>query len=115
MQLISGNFSDGPFTFEENILGGLLTFLGCNPGEIHEYDASYLAGDIYLSFSGFCFCKDAPNVEVDIRQQLIREVMDLCPRGEMNRCLCKDNTKITWPFNLVDLFGCDVKKVQNQL
>ena len=63
-------------------------------------------------FQGFCFCKDAPNVEVDIRQQMIREVMDLCPRGEMNRCLCKDNTKITWPFNLVDLFGCEVKKVQ---
>ena len=30
---ISGNFTDGPFSFEENLLGSLLTFIGCNPGE----------------------------------------------------------------------------------
>ena len=33
----------------------------------------------------------------------------------MSRCLCKDNTKIVWPFTLVDLFACDVKKVQGDI
>ena len=60
---------------------------------------------------GFCFCKDAPDVEVDIRMQMIREVMDLCPRGEMNRCLCKDDTKINFPFTLMDIMNCEPKRV----
>ena len=41
--------------------------------------------------------------------------IELHPRGEMSRCLCKDNTKIVWPFTLVDLFACDVKKVQGDI
>ena len=61
--------------------------------------------------SGFCYCKDAPDVEVDIRMQMIREVMDLCPRGEMNRCLCRDNSKITFPFTIMDIMNCEPKKV----
>ena len=60
---------------------------------------------------GFCFCKDAPDVEVDIRMQMIRVVMDLCPRGEMNRCLCKDDTKINFPFTLMDIMNCEPKRV----
>ena len=37
--------------------------------------------------------------------------MDLCPRGKLDRCLCKDNTKITWPFSPFDMLTCGVKKV----
>ena len=51
-------------------------------------------------------------MEVDIRDQVLREVMDLCPRGKLDRCLCKDNTKITWPFSPFDMLTCGVKKVQ---
>ena len=37
--------------------------------------------------------------------------MDLCPRGEMNRCLCKDDTKINFPFTLMDIMNCEPKRV----
>ena len=62
-------------------------------------------------FPGYCFCKGAPDVEVDIRQQVQKVMFDLCPRGEMNRCLCEDNSKITFPFNLMELLPCRPKKV----
>ena len=61
--------------------------------------------------AGYCFCQDAPNVEVDIRQQLQKVIFDLCPRGEMNRCLCEDNSKILFPFNALELISCYPKKV----
>ena len=43
--------------------------------------------------------------------QMIREVMDLCPRGEMDRCLCKGDTKIHFPFTLMDIMNCEPKRV----
>ena len=43
--------------------------------------------------------------------QVIRVVMDLCPRGEMDRCLCKDDTKIHFPFTLMDIMNCEPKRV----
>ena len=61
--------------------------------------------------AGYCFCKGAPDVEVDVRQQVQKVMFDLCPRGEMNRCLCEDNTKIEFPFNAIELFQCRPKKV----
>ncbi len=45
------------------------------------------------------------------RSQPVRAVMDACPRGQMNRCLCRDNSKIIWPFNLFSLITCRAKKV----
>merc|ERR1739844_655355 len=85
-----GNFTKGPISFKDDLLGSLITFVGCNPG--------------------FCFCKDAPNVEVDIREHMLRAVMDLCPRGEMDRCLCVDNRKIIWPFTMSDVISCSPRK-----
>jgi len=85
-----GNFTTGPFNFKDDLLGSLLTMMGCNPG--------------------FCFCNDAKEIEVDIRDQALKEVMDLCPRGEMDRCLCKDNTKILWPFTQFEMLECAPKK-----
>ena len=69
---------------------------------------SYLIQIISL---GFCFCNDAKEIEVDIRDQALKEVMDLCPRGEMDRCLCKDKTKILWPFTQFEMLACAPKKV----
>ena len=44
--------------------------------------------------------------------QVMREVMDLCPRGEMDRCLCaKNDTKIHFPFTLMDIMNCEPKRV----
>ena len=42
-----GKFTEGPFYADEDLLGTLLTYATCNPG--------------------FCFCKDAPEKEVDTR------------------------------------------------
>ena len=46
-----------------------------------------------------------------MRQQVQKVIFDLCPRGEMNRCLCEDNSKITFPFNALELISCYPKKV----
>ena len=46
-----------------------------------------------------------------MRDQALKEVMDLCPRGEMDRCLCKDKTKLLWPFTQFEMLDCAPKKV----
>jgi len=86
-----GTFYDGPFNFDNDLLGGIFTLAGCNPG--------------------YCFCKGAPDVEVDIRQQIQKVIFDACPRGQMNRCLCEDTSKkIEFPFNILELYRCRPKK-----
>ena len=40
--------------------------------------------DVFLKL-GFCFCKDAPEKEVDARPQVFKIIHDLCPKGEINR------------------------------
>jgi hypothetical protein len=39
-------------------------------------------------------------------------VMDLCPRNEMSRCLCHDNKKVNFPFDVATFFvECRPKRV----
>ena len=39
----------------------------------------------FLSTLGYCFCKDNPDREVDVRPDYFKNVLDLCPRNEINR------------------------------
>ena len=56
-------------------------------------------------------CGDAPDVEVDVRMYEMAVIMDLCPRNQMSRCLCHDNTVVKAPFDLESFyFQCRPKK-----
>ena len=35
LQLLAGTFTKGPIRFSDDILGSLVTLLGCNPGKCH--------------------------------------------------------------------------------
>merc|ERR1711934_519712 len=86
-----GTFSDGPFDPDEDPINALITYVGCGPG--------------------YCYCKDNPEKEVDIRPQLSSTVLDLCPRNELNRCLCQDGkTRLKPPFDLLKVHSCRPKK-----
>jgi len=81
-----GKFTTGPFNPEENFLA-LLTYIGCSPG--------------------YCFCKDNPEQEVDVRPDIYKNTLDLCPRNEINRCLCEDSkTTKSAPFDLFTILSC---------
>jgi hypothetical protein len=57
-------------------------------------------------------CKNDIHKLVQVRSEELAVVMDLCPRGEMDRCLCADNTKVTFPFDLQTFaFECRPKRV----
>ena len=86
-----GTFSKGPFNPEENLLGAIITHLGCNPS--------------------YCYCKDDPEKEIDLRPQVFSSFLDLCPRNELNRCLCSDGkTKMNAPFDIVTTMLCQPKR-----
>ena len=104
----------GPFSKSEDFIGSLTNFVTCNPGKKFILHNNFQRVHNVLINSGFCFCKDAPDVEVDIRMQMVREVMDLCPRGEMDRCLCRDDDKIHFPFTIMDIMTCEPKRVGNK-
>lgn len=88
-----GTWINGPFDFEKDPLGSILTYVGCNPG--------------------FCICKDKPDKLVDGRPFPAQAVMDICPKGEMNRCLCHDNKKVDFPFDIRTFFlDCRPKRVR---
>ncbi len=93
----NGTYVSGSTLFyEEDPLGAALTYIACNPD--------------------FCYCKDAPDVEVDTRPPEMVAVMDVCPRGMMNRCLCHDNKVAKFPFDMTTfLFECRPKKVRSYL
>ena len=46
-----------------------------------------------------------------MREHSLKAIIDLCPRGEMDRCLCDDNSKIIWPFNAFEMMSCKPRKV----
>ena len=82
-------------------------------GSITQSDTDSSLPTIQNSYLGYCFCKDAPEKEVDIRNQLFYNVLDLCDRNEIDRCLCEDSKrKINAPIDLVGLFSCRPKKVR---
>ena len=83
----------GPFDPDEDLLGAVYTYSVCNPGT--------------------CFCKDDPSTPKDTRAQAMKAVLDVCPPGEMSRCLCKDNKKVVFPFDYRTLFkDCMPKRVR---
>ena len=85
--------TSGPFHFDEDPLGAVQTFLVCNPGT--------------------CFCKGDPDTPRDTRPDAMKAVLDICPPGEMNRCLCHDNSKVEFPFDYRTLFlDCRPKRVR---
>ena len=85
--------TSGPFFYNEDPLGVVLTYQVCNPGT--------------------CFCKDDPSTPIDTRPEGMRAVMDVCPPGEMNRCLCHDNTKVQFPFDYRTFYlDCRPKRVR---
>jgi len=86
-----GTYSEGPFNPNEDLLGSIFAHLGCNPSH--------------------CFCKNDIKKEVDIRPQYFKGFMDLCPRNELNRCLCKDGKKTEEaPFDILKTIMCQPKK-----
>lgn len=83
----------GPFSYDEDPLGTVYTYTVCNPGS--------------------CFCKDDPDTPKDARNWPMKAVLDTCPVGEMNRCLCHDDTKVKYPFDMRSLFlDCRPKRVR---
>ena len=87
-----GNYTTGPFYYDEDPVGSVVTYVGCNPD--------------------FCYCKDSPDVRKDSRPRELAAVMDLCPVGEMDRCLCIDNSVIHFPFDMATFFfNCRPKRV----
>ncbi len=87
-----GTFVEGPFNVDTDPLGTVITFMGCNPGH--------------------CFCKGDPINMKDTRPEAMKAVLDACPKGEMNRCLCHDNKKVFFPFDMRTLFlDCRPKRV----
>ena len=89
-----GTFSKGPFNPNGNILilpFSVLAHLVCNPSH--------------------CYCKDNPKKELDIRPQFFSSFIDLCPKNELDRCLCDDDkTKMRAPFNIISASLCRPKK-----
>ena len=89
----NGTFSRGPFIYEEDPLNVALLYQTCNPD--------------------FCYCRGSPDVERDSRNVEMKAIMDLCPRNEMSRCLCEDNSVIKFPFDMTTLFQvCRPKRVR---
>ena len=87
-----GNYTTGPFYYDEDPVGSVVTYVGCNPD--------------------FCYCKDSPDVRRDSRPKEFSSVMDLCPAGEMDRCLCHDNSVVHFPFDMATFFfTCRPKRV----
>ena len=86
--------TSGPFFYDEDPLGVALTYQVCNPGT--------------------CFCKDDPSTPKDTRPDGMKAVLDVCPPGEMNRCLCHDNSKVKFPFDYRTFFlDCRPKRVSS--
>ena len=86
-----GTFSEGPFSPKDNLLGATITYLGCTPA--------------------YCFCKNNPEKEISILPQYFYSFLDLCPRNELNRCLCGDSkTAIKAPFDIISAISCHPKK-----
>ena len=51
-------------------------------------------------------------MERDSRSQEMRVVMEVCPRGEMSRCLCQDKSVAKFPFDMTTFFQtCKPDKV----
>ena len=80
----NGTYVKGPFYYDEDPVGSVVTYVGCNPD--------------------FCYCKDSPTVVRDSRPIELAAVMDLCPVGEMDRCLCHDNEVANFPFDMATFF-----------
>ena len=80
----NGTYVTGPFYYDEDPVGSVVTYVGCNPD--------------------FCYCKDSPKVARDARPIELAAVMDLCPAGEMDRCLCHDNAVANFPFDMATFF-----------
>ena len=90
----NGTYVKGPFYYEEDPLNTALLYQTCNPD--------------------FCYCKNSPDVERDSRNVEMKAIMDLCPRNEMHRCLCEDNSVVKFPFDMTTLFQtCRPKRVRD--
>ena len=45
----------------------------------------------------------------------MKAVLDVCPPGDMNRCLCHDNSKVKFPFDYRTFFlDCRPKRVRTK-
>ena len=87
--------TNGPFDPDEDLLGAVHTYSVCNPG--------------------ICYCKGDPYTPRDSRNWPMKAVFDTCPTGEMDRCLCHDNSIVTFPFDMRTLFlDCRPKRVSNR-
>ena len=53
---------------------------------------------------------------MDVRSDIFKNTLDLCPRNELNRCLCEDSkTTERAPFDLLTILSCRPKKVSKDL
>jgi hypothetical protein len=84
-----GTTTEGPFFWEDDPISVMITYVGCNPG--------------------FCTCNNGN--EVDTRPPPIAAVLDTCEKHEISKCLCEDNTKLNYPFDIIGLFTCKPKRV----
>jgi hypothetical protein len=91
----NGTYETGPFYYDEDPINAIITYVACNPD--------------------FCYCKDTPNIPRDSRPLELKGVIDLCPPNEMSRCLCHDNSKVSFPFDMSTFFfECRPKRVSVQ-
>ena len=80
-----GTFNDGNFDPDENFLTAIINMMGCGPGMmLCTFVVLY---SLIFQHVGYCFCKDNPEKEVDVRPDYFKNVLDLCPRNELNRYL----------------------------
>ena len=83
-----GTFTNGPFNPREDPIGAMINFVGCAPGNEETTPNSHrFITYIVLSYAlvGYCFCKDNPEEELDVRPQFFRAIQDLCPRHKLDR------------------------------
>jgi len=87
-----GTYVDGPFSsYDADPLAAVLIYAGCNPD--------------------FCTCAKDPEKELDSRPRELSTILDVCPRGQIDRCLCHDNQVVHFPFDMQEfLFRCRPKK-----
>ena len=112
-----GTIAKGSLYFDEDPIQASITHVTCVPGTQHlvVHIISIIIYTYLNPHTDFCYCKDTPTIERDTKPPVFSKIMNLCPRGEMDRCLCHDDTVVKFPFDPTTLFDkCRPKRVRKK-